>query len=488
MSNANVIFDEALDSSAQLFMHPTYRYSKSFPMNTGQTVLITPNSNMTVQFELPTNNQVVNLSKSVLSFTATYPIPAAVNRFNFIHAHPFQNIESISLSTRQGIRLVDVVDVAHLSSMISSICTPIETLSQRYGNTAMTVAASKLTPVHGLTPAWPGVNTAAGSARAFKSRSHATRISNKNGLIYAPISNASVSENDVTGDTRAKTYPQEYVEFFEGLNNQITNITYKLALSELFGTLLAVDKDIFFGQSLILSITWAPTSRHGFYGVHTAWSDDTTMDTRGFEDTLPLAVTCSLVDLCVYNCLETNPDIINKIMNSPTDIIIPYMMTNLLSTTGANTNMLIKYNGLQGKTIARYYWGVFNTTLNPDFTLGLENSITEYYTTVDGIRETDFPLNFNTYDPILFNEPKLEGSAHQTPAHYLRNFVHIADWTGIPPCRDPGTMLNGLALDRERQLHVNATLPTEPATASTQYMFVELRRRLTIANGLINLE
>lgn len=457
----SVIYAEALDHSTNVFLHPTYRWSKSLPMNGNQGAEIPLSSNYSMQFELPTNNQVVNLSRTKLCFNYEM-VTSGANKQNLIHSHPLCLIESINLATRQGLRLVDINNVAQYSRLVQRIVTPIESLSSGpRGEACEDIAHSVLTPIRGLQAAM----TTPAALATVRAENYFIQNIGTDTRLGIPL--ASFNECN---------------HFIPVPTNKATAITFMMDFNELYGTLLSVDKDIFYGQSLILTINFAPTSQHGALATKGAATTFYTV----FE-ALPVA---TLSAICLYNALETNPAIIQRLMSAPTDQIIPFIMTNVMATSlSTQSSFVVRVNGLQGKCIARYFYGAFVAAVGGPSTLLCNNSgssmIQSYYTAVDGNRDTDFPVSIANSDHYMVNMDKLTGSCIQSIAEYNTVFCHVQDWTGIPPCRDNGTMLNGLALDRERQLSMNIVTPS---TTLRQFMFIELRRRLVINNGIITLE
>eukprot|EP00732_Lithocolla_globosa_P000407 Lithocolla_globosa_v1_NODE_121_length_6109_cov_174.362075.p3 type:complete len:177 gc:universal NODE_121_length_6109_cov_174.362075:3686-3156(-) len=101
------VVSQALDYQIKSVEHPTYQLSKVTQQNGGTGVTITPASGQESIFELPP--KVMNLSESILSFTATY---AELNgKYTWVYTEGIPLIRQIQLYTRTGVHLVDINDL-----------------------------------------------------------------------------------------------------------------------------------------------------------------------------------------------------------------------------------------------------------------------------------------------------------------------------------------------------------------------------------------
>ena len=252
MSDTRIKFSGEVDYSKRSAAYGSYKYLRVVPIGQGQAPSIQLGSTVMTQFELP--NNVMNLSKSKLVFdlqlpTASYTTvgtaPVAVNNFHWLYANALTLIDRITLTSRAGTILADIPNCGIFGNIVSAVCTKASDLATKtsFGLTEVlpaTQAAALLKPVGDLVKC--------------------------NSTVNYQVNQTGALMNPATGACAATAYVPfvEPLEVFSTPNSQ-SNIAYQINLDAFKHTLLELNKDIYFGDNLVLTITWQQSNKYSFF-------------------------------------------------------------------------------------------------------------------------------------------------------------------------------------------------------------------------------
>ena len=453
---------ESINYQKRVFNHPSYRSSRQLPNNGSMAPILLANSQTSVSFDLPA--QCFNLSRSKLVFSL---VCTPTTRGVTINACPTSLWDRVVLSTRGGLTLLDLPSAQFYGKMVSPASTSMEEYSGRSSGCSMnanaatvtaytTAASSQMDPISGLAPS--------------------RTLTNGNFKVNSGASQFALTE---------QRYAIRGVDVV-AQGNVLTPVStsYAIPLSTLAKhTLLDIDKDLYFGEILTLTLVFAPYS---------SWVFE---QDANFANVAALGVAPVVSNFQFLLSLESNPVIVNALREKVASSDGFTMMTGypLLQKTQTGAagmiNSVMRVNRGQGSNILRTYTSFF--TGNNALTAGLDNSnvagavLSSYYTTTDGYRDSDFDYRYADSTDWLANRDLLVGSVVQARRMWDSSYVHITDWSGQSPCRADDTIITGLSMDHqtERQLAFTATV----GAAGTLYVFTIMQKTLVLSGGQIML-
>ena len=455
------------DYSKKIYSGPSYRVSKIVPISSGQTAQLPQSSTANVQFEIPT--AVVNLAKSKLFFDIT--IPALGVTYPWIYADPLALIDRIQLSTRSGVSLVDIQGVNNFSTMVTPLMTSNTELYQR--------SVGGLTHA-GLTPV---TNYGTGSTATDSQQCPVQGIQMYNGLA---TQNYRFDDVAATASSAEVSYSEQRYLFGNVTAGGACCLSYQLNLEVLEHSILGLNKDLYFNENIVLSITFAPSSKF-------AW---TTL--VAVPATLPLAIANALqvTNLSLYLMIETNTNIINGLRDkvlSPEgfNILCPFVYSQKINSgaSPSSSSIFQRFNRGHGRSILRTYWSLFNGLESANTTLDRSNvnlsKVLTYRSTINNMNVQEFPIDCGRSEDWLINSDILDGSSILSIDQYKYQFTHVDDFTSMRPmCFADDTMECGKSLDQEVTYGVYVNHPTN-TTSYNHYLFTVVQRELRIAGGQI---
>ena len=456
------------DYSKYIYSGPSYRVSKIVPISSGQTASLPSTSTTNVQFEIPT--AVVNLAKSKLFFDIT--IPALASTYPWIYADPLALIDRIQLSTRSGVSLVDIQGVNNFSTMVTPLMTSNTELYQR--------SVGGLTHA-GLTPVTTYGST---SASTDSQQCPVQGIQMYNGLA---TQNYRFDDVAATASSAEVSYSEQRYLFINVTVNTACCLSYQLNLELLEHSILSLNKDLYFNENIILSITFAPTSKF-------AW---TTLTAVPAALPLPIALPLVVSNLSLYLMIETNTNIINGLRDkvlSPEgfNILCPFVYSQKINTGNAPSSSSIfqRFNRGHGRSILRTYWSLFHGTESANTTLDRTNvnlaKVTSYRSTINNMNVQEFPIDCGRSEDWLINSDILDASSILSIDQFKYQFTHVDDFTSMRPmCFADDTMECGKSLDQEVTYGVYVNHPSTVTTSLNHYLFTVVQRELRIAGGQI---
>ena len=251
MSDTRIKFSGEVDYSKRSAAYGSYKYLRVVPIGQGQAPAIQLGSTVMTQFELP--NNVMNLSKSKLVFDLTFATASSVapgtgltpiTNFNWLYANALTLIDRITLTSRAGTILADIPNCGIFGNIVSAVCTKASDLATKTslnfaGTISATQAAALLRPVGDI----------------LKCNNVVNYQVNQTGAIMDPAIGVCSSFSYVPF--------LEPLELFSAPNSQ-SNIAYQINLDAFKHTLLELNKDIYFGDNLVLTITWQQSTKYNF--------------------------------------------------------------------------------------------------------------------------------------------------------------------------------------------------------------------------------
>lgn len=434
MESQSVQKSDALDYKSSSSVQPTYQFLQVFQQSGLTTSNTTAGTEML--FEIPT--KVVNLSKSELVFTAT-PTAAAATYYNRLFTSMVPWFNQVQLYTRGGLYLADI----------------------RYSNFANTITNKACTSLD----------------------EELTNDLTSGGLTRI---NSDGTTRRVDGTTANLPYTEiKYVE-----QGAITAaepvITYKIPLKNIgFESILELDKDLYFGEVLILRFVLNAQSSVGFRGTN---------ENNVSNGAAALAGVVSLSAISLRIACEKDQMIEKSVMdkaNSGMSLVIPYIhafKTNLAAS--ANHTVTLRLNRAHGHSLMRVYHSSFlaapavNTVY--DNNNKADNKISQYYSMLDNQRIQQFDLDTSLLDDYEYHRDLLKNSAMQNANVYQTNWFHCDDFTGFKSPAErkkiyEQNVVCGIPLDVERKWDIYMTTPG--AVAYDYYTVAVCQRTLTIGSG-----
>ena len=437
-----------LDYQKKVSSYPLYRFNKIIQQTGSQQVLITGGGGQTSIFELPT--QCFNLAKSELYFTIAPP-QAPGGTFNWMWKDNISPISRIQLYTRGGLYLCDLPYVANYTKVISKPETAFEEFNS-YNK---------------------------GSQQAVDTFRY-LRKTNAEVIDQTPENFA--LRHDASPTSTNYTEPQ-YLEV-SGLGNAnppdpVLNVC--LPLAHLKNTILACDKDLFFGEIMILRIEWAPINRIGFNG------NDQGNPTQGVQD---LQGDVNIFNLALYLAVEKNQQIANSLMaktQSGFSMLVPYVHGYKTNLGGGTASVSLRFNRGHGKNLLKIYHSFFNNVETVNTAYDNDNidgaKVNSYYTMLNNSRLQEFNVQITPaiYEDYLIMKDHIQGSVLQDSNMYRYNWFHVDNWSGIDLKDSQGAFNKdaGIGLNLEQKWDIYA----EALAQLNHYSFAVCQKVLTITSA-----
>ena len=471
-------FSDELVYSKSISAHGNYKYLRIVPIGSTQNPTLSLTSTTQTQFELP--NNVINLSLSKLCFDLVIPSTAGLATFNNIYANALSLIDRITLTSRAGVILADIPNTHIFGNLVSCVNTKLSDLLVR--NAPGTALPNG--------PTTDGTNAGVNSNIVSQAAAIAAAELSPVGDILR-CNNTYNYQVGASGVTATALVNLAYSSYNEPLNiyrgpalAQYNALTYHINLSAFKDTLMELNKNIYFGDNLVLTINWNSFVKTGFTTTAVVTTNALT-NSAAFVNMTP-----SVNNLFLYTACETDPTIISQLVSSVSNgefsIITPFVYCQKYNASASTSSaMQQRLNSSYGSTLLRTYFGVFSNN-ESDLTTYTHNDglITSYNTYMDGLRLQDFTLSVADSTHWLSNERNFRESCIMNLAQYKTNFVHIDNWCGASPCQNDDSCLNGISLDSDRTWSIQTITP---AAALRYYAFFTTQKKLVISKGVIHL-
>ena len=468
-------FSEELVYSKSISAHGNYKYLRVVPLGSTQNPTLSLTSTIQTQFELP--NNVINLSLSKLCFDLVIPSTAGLVTFNNMYANALSLIDRITLTSRTGVVLADIANTHIFGNLVSCVNTK---LSDLLGRNAPGTGLPAGTTTTG-TPAQNGTSQAA--ALVASQLSPIGDIERCNNTYNYQVGAAGVAA-DALVNTAYSSYNEPLSIFRGPAVAQCNALTYHINLSAFKDTLMELNKNIYFGDNLVLTINWNSFVKTGF----TTTAVVTTNALTGFAPFVNM--TPSISNLFLYTACETDPTIISQLVasvsNGEFSLIVPFVLCQKYNASASTSSaMQQRLNSSYGSTLLRTYFGIFSNN-ESDLTTYTHNDglITSYNTYMDGLRLQDYTVSIADSTHWLTNERNFRDSCIMNIGQFKTNFVHIDNWCGASPCQNDDSSLNGLSLDTDRTWSIQTVTPS---AAYRYYAFFTTQKKLVISKGSLTL-
>lgn len=454
-----------IDYAPKASSHGSYRISKVLPLG-NSTATLAASSTTEVQFEIP--NKVYNLSKSTLDFEMRLVESGTSSAVSRIHNLGLSMFDRVSLYDRSGVYLMDVTNCNYYTNAVGQYVTPIDELltndSSRGGATQALARANDMGFNNfrsnvAVPTATPGVANA----------SNGTRIS-ATGAAAAPS----------LGSTEHTYFSQGVAR--DGSNAGDIHVNFSIPLAELHHTICSLDRDLYFGQSMILRIQFAAVNQLG-------WVAPSATDIATSAAVLDGAVTLSNMQMNL--AVEVSPPAVesiqNKVRSSGLELLIPYVYSYLFaSSSGTSSNVQYRFNSGHGQRLMNIYHAVYNTGATPNVAYDKSNlasaKIVSYQTSLDNVQLQEVRPVCAEGDDYMLHRELLEKSCIQNQNIYRHNKVHVDSWRSgkCAEWKKHDGVADGLSLDNERIWNAEFTT----ASAAYRHMtFAIAQRSLKINNN-----
>jgi hypothetical protein len=264
-----------------------------------------------------------------------------------------------------------------------------------------------------------------------------------------------------------------------------------MPLEQLYGTLFSCNKDLYFGQTTTIRITWNQGSKFGFI-LTEAWGAQAVLGTVPVmvNDRIRLAIQANPI-----SAEAIKKDVITKGI----DLCVPFVWTFKYSLTGSgaynaayNTqSFLRKINRNHGQRLLRVWVSQFNATADAGGAYYCQNQnftdacFEQVWSQLDGNNLQEAPLVNSNGEVYEFIQQKIDGSAGGSITQYLSSAYLLNDftpWKTIDFAKGD-TQIAGLSLSEEREYSINFNshgIGNAAAGNNLYYMFVVCQRVLSI--------
>ena len=470
----SAVYDVPVDYSRKHAVRDLYRYNKLTPTRTADIALGAGSPD--VYFELPA--VPANLSKSYLTFSMALPAHTPTGGgITELFTLGAPTIARMSLYTRSGVQLVEIPDCSRYLATVTPYTHSMSELMERgtvrfaTGNTVQSEVNQHIGTC--------GVDTAnyAVSGGAFNGYTAMSTL--------LPIFNAASAVNDVN---------------FAGIsqisrvttagNNAVPVVTanYRLSLAAFKHTLLAMDKDLYFGQILIMRITFATSNKIAHISGN-----------AGAACVGLASAVISKLYLNIARCADpaVAAQLVAKVQSGSHKVIIPYVHSYAFSSASTFNAINLKLNVGFGQRVLRIYNTVYSgVDVGGDAGsqyLCHNNSanalVSSYYTTLNNSRLQDQDIACAALDDYNLMAEMIKGSAIQGHRAYRSVHCHIDNWTAGKSIEwdenESKEIVDGLDVSQEQSYSWYVTVPDGVARVYLSYMIFQ--KELDISAAMITL-
>lgn len=359
-----------------------YKYQEVIKQTGGTTETITTSGGQQAVFELAPN--VYNFSKFKYAMTLT-PAASGASQYNWMACDGWTMIRRLQLTTRSGVHLVDIDDVAKLTNMFIR------------RNISQDKAVIQDT----------GANFFTG---------------------FSAFQGTPATNYRQTADV-AEIYQEGRYTLTGGSNTATPVVNCLLDFSMLFHTLFEQDKTLFLGpDSLYLTITFAPTTQFLWFGDSA--TDPTSSATI-------YAGSVAVTGQKLWTCIDENPETVamlkDKVAGGSLRVIYEDPLYNLSSLSGTSQNVSVRYNPGQGKRLKKIYHAIYSNTqsVNTAFDKNAlaDAKAKEYYIRINEKRTADYNIDTSSFNDYIFYADQKQGSNLVGRDAWYYNYVIETDFT-----------------------------------------------------------
>lgn len=202
----------------------------------------------------------------------------------------------------------------------------------------------------------------------------------------------------------------------------------KIPLGMYKNTVLALDKDLYAGEILLLRIVWNGSNRIYFTG-----------DSPNNPADAPVAGAgdVAISKLQLFVAMEKNMEIVNQLQNQVStggmSILIPYVHSYKTNLNGGTQSVSLRFNRGHGIRLHKIYHSLFNSvdTINTAYDNSNVGSTkcSSFYTMLNSSRLQQFDISPAEYEDYMLLKDKLFSSVLQTSNVYQYNWCWIDDFS-----------------------------------------------------------
>ena len=453
--------DHTIQYGQTLKRHSEYKYTKVI-QNTGGDDLVIGASTQSSTFEIPVVG--FNLAKSRINFIQNIPA-AAHYTAAFRHTPPWSRVE---LFTRGGTYLMDVTNFSHIYTAFGQRTKKIEDF---HGDETGIITKSIPAPAAFGTP----IPAAAGDpATGAEFDAAVTRLNAVADSVTAALQSSSELQlrmNQISTDSGD------------------LSVRWSIKGSELYNTIMSLDKTLILGEVLNLRITWLQNAAHGF----------TSDDGLGATNPANIINNVSINKLAVYLAQESNAsvlqDLSNVISTDGMQFLIPY--THAYKTTlPRNTTshaISVRLSRGHGISLARIYTlfgsGAEEKQTRYEAKLSTASPVVtgprSFYSLLNSRRVQEFDIDVEAldYDWMKTGEKK-DRVVSLSIGNDQRLFAHSDGWAGTDLESSKSQEMVGLSLAVEQKydLYVNRGA-TAAAADANYYTAAVCQKQLMVGPG-----
>ena len=431
------------------------------------------------EFEI-TPGQVFNLSRSFLEADITFLAPAAGLR-NVAHTGFCAMIDQIEYLDAAGKQLVWLQAPQYYTKVVWPACTSqADFLSNSIPNNSADDATSL------------GIKTT---------------LLNRSNVVPTALNGGGVNiDTNAIFNNGAIALLESFTGVQHGIVGAVATALFvriQMPLSQLYGTLFSCNKDLFFGQTTTIRITWNQAIKMGYTIIDTAGVTQNTVAN------LTLLPTISQTRIRLAQ--QANPisaENIRQTMNTQgINLCIPFVWTYKYVLAGAGAGItqsfVRKINKNHGQRLLRVWTAQFNSQADSGaagagfYTNYCQNEnfnndlFSEVYAQLDGVNLQENNLINANGEVYEYIQPKIDGSVGGSMGQYLSSAYMLNDfcpWKTIDFAKGD-TNVAGLSLAEEREYAINFKSNAIGGEGSNLfYMFVVCQRVLSITKMGVTLQ
>jgi len=399
------VTSKTLDYEQKLFRHSTYNYVPQFPNTYGQTIALGTSQSFSV-IQIPP--EVFNLSRSYLVFTLN--LPAVANNYIWTYADVIGPIAHLQHYCSVNQWIVDLDNANKYLKAIKSNMSMQELMT--------------MDPSSGMSCS----NSLANVVPALR-----------NGGSIGIVGGAGPAPSE-----------KNFIEpayFNVGALNTAVTVNYNIPLSIYKDTMLAIDKDMYYGVQSYLKIYWDVLSRICYMSTSNA-----NPSAGALADYTGVAPNISNLQLML--ALESAPPVIAHVkqqITSGLEYMIPFAQNNKVSNSGSTQSITQQLDMGLGHSLAKVLHQVYNNTEENDTAYDCANNgnlvtnanadnsanqkVLAFYSQLNGSRETDLTLLTNNtqggqpgYLDYMIMKRRLKGSCLESLNSFQYNWVYARDY------------------------------------------------------------
>lgn len=479
----DLVIDSAFEYDQKAVSHPSYRFSKVIPQNNSTITL--GSSILESQIEIPM--KAFNLSKSTLDFQMQYVDAGDTTYFNNFLSLGQVYIDSIFVKTREGLDVVSLYN----ADVVTRAITPYIEKREEFLEFPSNPGALTSALAQGLNQGWNHFKSNA----LVSTRSLVGNAPPYSGGGQIVVSGATAQDGS-DNYQESQYYVQTPISSAGHAGNLYRN--FSIPLGKLAPhTLLSLNKTIYLGQAVILTIRWAQTGRIG-------WA------TTAAALTGPVALpgVLQIANLQLRLAVEQNQPVVDELVNRVNSVgmslTIPYIYSYVYSVANAVTQSTHqqRYNRSHGKKLLNVYSFVAATSATANLSCDISNipaagltgvaasgcdKVLTMQPSLNSVNLTEYVLNEYQNDTYEQMKPIIKGSTVGNVGQYQYNRVYIQSWRQGPSCTwiEKDDVSDGLDLDVESMFQIDYSHPSAfgNAAAVREFQVAVVQRTLTINPG-----